>query len=923
MGAEGEWADRPPVFPDAVGDADAAAGVVTGTELPSAVDALVRVVEEQREAEARLRVDFLAHGLVDQAIGVLVGQLDCGPDEAFGQLLEIERRSGQGLLEIAGELVGHGVDVPELLKSVQGRPSGAPQGTGGASAREAGDEAGTGEDGNAEASAPGSTAAAKSTARSASTSAPASPPRLDRVAEGDELARLLLGDTLAWTGAAEVAIALHGPDDVLELIGSAGLPHRVVSQWRRIPPQMDCLLNTAVREQVPVWSDSFPADHAPRSPRERSTGNSPGSPAVGQTSAAWSSTGGAQPDGGQPGDMHSSHGQIRSDSTRPDQRRRSGPLLIGEPAANAAAADRVHVAVPMRFGRSLIGAIEVGWPAGSTFPAEQRRDVTALLEATGQAVVRSRRPLGAAESQSGREAAREAGRDLDRLREVIDAVWEPLLLVRAVPDGHGPAGGFRVAAANPAAVEQFGSPGPDRGFTPVGRLLLELIPWAAASGAFEGFRTALAARTPYLDPEHMYIEGAAKDAEAERHIRHLSVGAAAVGDGLLLVSLRPAQDGPGQWRARAARLRRLSGTGAWEWDVAAGRVHWSAEALTVLGSRAVPGPAPQERPPYLVHRDDEAEHARLLRTLVRDGRPAQAEFRIIRPDSAVRYMRMAGEPVSGQDDVVTAVFGTVQDVTERRRAETGLELAQIQLAAQRSRADSERQLADLLLQVIMPVEPARIPPAAALEVAARYRPASAGAGVGGDWYGIIPLPGGRLVLTVGDIAGHGFSAATAMAQLYHALHGLALTGADSGPLLGWLNTLTCSLPTFTIASACCAIYDPARRRLSLANAGHPSPVLVRAGSAAALPKPGGTMLGVDPTGGYEEHVVELEPGDVLLLYTDGLIERRKHSPEEDIDNLLAISADPETDLEAFVDRILSQAQADTDDDTCVIAVRFG
>lgn len=79
------------------------------------VDALVRVVEEQRRAEARARIRFLEHGLIDQAVGVLVAQLSCGPDEAFGQLLELERRSGSGLLEIAGELVGRGV---------QGEPAG-------------------------------------------------------------------------------------------------------------------------------------------------------------------------------------------------------------------------------------------------------------------------------------------------------------------------------------------------------------------------------------------------------------------------------------------------------------------------------------------------------------------------------------------------------------------------------------------------------------------------------------------------------------------------------------------------------------------------------------------------------------------------------------------------------------------------------
>src|SRR5581483_2565722 len=118
-----------------------------------------------------------------------------------------------------------------------------------------------------------------------------------------------------------------------------------------------------------------------------------------------------------------------------------------------------------------------------------------------------------------------------------------------------------------------------------------------------------------------------------------------------------------------------------------------------------------------------------------------------------------------------------------------------------------------------------------------------------------------------------------------ALEGLAVTGADSAQLMRWLNALTCSLSTFTIASACIALYDPADRRLLMANAGHPSPVLVRAGEAAALPRPAGLMLGVDEASAFAEETIALETGDMLLLYTDGLIERRRHNPDEDVSKL--------------------------------------
>jgi serine phosphatase RsbU (regulator of sigma subunit)/PAS domain-containing protein len=770
---------------------------------------LARAVAELRQAETRLRARFLEHGLIDQAVGVLVARLGLEPGEAFDQLLEIERRSGRDLLEVAADLVGRRDAPPARVPMDEAIPA-----------------------------------------------FHAAPPRTERAGDGDELAHLLRTDLLAWSGAAELAIALTGPDGVLEVIGADGLPAALVAQWRRVPPQMDSLLTAAVRTGAPAWAE--PADPRP-------------------------------------------------DRWRRDPAGTAGAALLAAPGGAATPAHPVHAAFPLRLGRGVIGAVEIGWPAGTAFPADRRREIAALVASAGPAVVRARRLPDTPGPVPG------APPDLPRA--ILDATWEPALLVTADTGEPGAPGDLRIAAANDAGARLLGGPRPAAALR--GRLLAETLPWAAGSGALAALRDVLRTGTPLRDPAHAYLDPAAHD----RRTRLVSLAAARLDEGLLLVGLRPL-DGPAEEHAaRAATLRRMSGVGSWEWDVATGTVHWSAEALAVLGAHAAPGAAPPNRLPYQVHRDDAADHARLLRTLAREGRPAHAEFRVLRSDGTIGHVRVVGEPVPGPGPAAS-VFGTVQDVTDRRRAETALELARIQLAAQRSRADSERQLADLLQEVIMPVEPARIPIAAGLEIAARYRPASAGVGVGGDWYGIFPLADSRLLFTVGDIAGHGFPAATAMAQLYHALYGLALTGGDSGELLRWLNKVTCSLPEFTIASACCALYEPGRRRLLLANAGHPSPVLVRGGAAKLLPQPGGTMLGVDQQSTYAEETIILEPGDVLLLYTDGLVERRTHSPEENAEQLLAQAAEPDPDLGVFVDRILAGAQADTDDDTCVVAVRF-
>ena len=124
------------------------------------------------------------------------------------------------------------------------------------------------------------------------------------------------------------------------------------------------------------------------------------------------------------------------------------------------------------------------------------------------------------------------------------------------------------------------------------------------------------------------------------------------------------------------------------------------------------------------------------------------------------------------------------------------------------------------------------------------------------------------------------------------------------------------------ASACCAIYDPQRRRLSLANAGHPSPVYVREGKAEALAKPASGMLGIDTDMEYEEREFEVAPGDVLLLYTDGLIERRRRAPDENTASLLLFASAPIAGFEQYVDDIMGNVRSDTDDDACLVAVRF-
>jgi len=208
-------------------------------------------------------------------------------------------------------------------------------------------------------------------------------------------------------------------------------------------------------------------------------------------------------------------------------------------------------------------------------------------------------------------------------------------------------------------------------------------------------------------------------------------------------------------------------------------------------------------------------------------------------------------------------------------------------------------------------------------LAVRYLPAGQEDLVGGDWYHAAALRDGSVLLAIGDVAGHGTQAATTMAQLRYSLRALAVTTTDPAELLGFLNQITCDLDEErpeTAATAIVARYEPAPRRLTWAQAGHPPPLLVRGADARPLTTPAGILLGAG-RGGYQEASLFLEPGDLLLLYSDGLIERRDRSLEEGLATLTAAAAgisDPGRVIAAVLSALGS---TDPEDDTCVVALR--
>jgi PAS domain S-box-containing protein len=231
---------------------------------------------------------------------------------------------------------------------------------------------------------------------------------------------------------------------------------------------------------------------------------------------------------------------------------------------------------------------------------------------------------------------------------------------------------------------------------------------------------------------------------------------------------------------------------------------------------------------------------------------------------------------------------------------------------------SVRNTAVTLQRSLLPEHP---PHLTGLEVASRYQPAQATSEVGGDWYDVIPLADDRTALVVGDVMGNGIDAAATMGRLRTATCAYADLDLDPGDVLHHLDKITCDLEHY-IVTCIYAVYDPHSRQCRIANAGHMPPALARPGAAAELlDLPSGAPLGV---GGipFETTTVEFAPDDLLVLYTDGLVETRLHPIDDRLNVLLGFLDEPGRPLEEICDLLLyGLRNSDDHDDVALLVAR--
>lgn len=240
------------------------------------------------------------------------------------------------------------------------------------------------------------------------------------------------------------------------------------------------------------------------------------------------------------------------------------------------------------------------------------------------------------------------------------------------------------------------------------------------------------------------------------------------------------------------------------------------------------------------------------------------------------------------------------------------------------REEEERRTFETEHRIAATLQRSLIPALPELEVVGLdgcYLPGTDGLEVGGDWYDAIPLPDGSVTVVIGDVVGKGVAAAAQMGQLRNALRAYVLEGFSPAEVLGKLNHLTLSLSGSTFATVLCLRYEPADRSVQWCRAGH-LPALVRGadGQVRLLDGDGSPPIGVFEGVLFKECDGRLDPDDIVVLYTDGLIEK----PGEDIDDSIAALVDRVATLDVgpgFVDAIVAPlAEADRRDDVAVLVL---
>ncbi|MGW1010272.1 PP2C family protein-serine/threonine phosphatase [Streptomyces termitum] len=492
---------------------------------------------------------------------------------------------------------------------------------------------------------------------------------------------------------------------------------------------------------------------------------------------------------------------------------------------------------------------------------------------------------------------------------VLVAIPASAAILEPVHDETGAVRDFRIVAGNRVRSAEW-LEAPDR---QVGQRFLEARPGAAASGLLAALTDVVAGGGP--------LEGRVVDYTEQRlgrlHRAPLLYSAALCGE-QVLATWRPVRS---QTELLTIDAQYLASLGWGHWDLLSGKVTWS-EGLSRIFHAEIQMPWTLEQLCDALLADDLTAFSEFLTSVLAGEEPAWTRIRFL-VLGEVRTLDLLGRPVAGTDGRPWAVNLVARDLTPQIRSRRRLAETERESDRLRRQARAERRVADALREALLPTHSEALA-AVGLTVAASYGPAEPEAAVGGDWYKCRLLPDGRVLIAIGDAAGHGLDAVARMSQQRHAVAGLAQTGAAAGEITTWLNELVCSDPVQQTATVVVGHIDETRA-LHWADAGHPAPLLLREGRAEPLRTGGrGPLLGALPGYAYETATTPLRAGDLLLLYTDGVVERRGEDVTEGIERLTGLVARfAGAEPRELIDAILADPdQSGHEDDACMLAVRL-
>jgi anti-sigma regulatory factor (Ser/Thr protein kinase)/GAF domain-containing protein len=345
----------------------------------------------------------------------------------------------------------------------------------------------------------------------------------------------------------------------------------------------------------------------------------------------------------------------------------------------------------------------------------------------------------------------------------------------------------------------------------------------------------------------------------------------------------------------------------------AGHSGYPAEAVRVLHGSVVDGRSPGT-------------------TVMLTGAPlffgSRAALRAAYPDAVEDgFQAWAYLPIKASGRRIGAcllAFGASCSFTAEEQAVAMMMANLLGQALERERlGESEHRLAEGLQKRLLPRVLTEVP---GVVTTARYVPGSSGAGVGGEWYDVIALPGGQVGLVVGAVEDHGIDSVAIMGQVRSVVRVYATEGHDPGSVLERTSRLLCETDTDRLTSCCFVRLDAASGTAEIALAGHPPPLLRRPDGTILTPglQPDG-LLGARSTTGYQTTEMTLEPGTLLVLYNDGLASSSREDPADDVRALLLGAADTVSAFpEGLADRIIDSAVRDraSQEDVVLLLARY-